>query len=116
MSELEFTFAAMATDYWKLLRSYEKVAATAPPESANRLLAQARFASSRLAVHLGNAGMELETFDGQEITPEIPVLAINAEECTNFERTVIASTVEPALLMGGRVLLHARVIGAEGDE
>lgn len=116
MSEIEETFAAMATDYWKLLRSFEKIAAAAPAGSANRLLAQARFAGSRLAGHLAGAGMELATFDGQEITPTIPVVAINADECGDYKRTVVASTVEPAIIAGGRVLLQARVVAAEGEE
>ena len=116
MSDLESTFAAMATDYWKLLRSFERIASSAPPDSVNRLLAQARFAGSRLTEHLAGAGMEIVTFDGQEITPTIPVVAINADECGEFKITVVASTVEPAVISAGRVLLQARVVAAEGDE
>lgn len=116
MPELETSFAAMATDYWKLLRSFEKVAAAAPADSTNRLMAQARFAGSRLAGHLADAGMELATFDGEEITPTIPVVAINADECGEYARTIVSSTVEPAIIAGGRVLLQARVVAAEGEE
>lgn len=116
MSEFESTFAALASDYWKLLRSFERVAASAQADSLHRLLAQSRFAGSRLSEHLDAVGMEIVTFDGQEITPTIPVVAINADECGNFKRTVVASTVEPAVVSGGRVLIEARVIAAEGDE
>lgn len=116
MSDLESIFAAMATDYWKLLRSFERIAASAPPKSSNRLLAQARFAGSRLSGHLATAGMELAIFDGQEITPTIPVVAINADECGDYKRIVVASTVEPAVVSDGKVIIQARVIAAEGKE
>lgn len=116
MSDLESIFAAMATDYWKLLRSFERIAATAPPESANRLLAQARFAGSRLSGHLADAEMELAVFDGQEMTPAIPAVAINGDECSDYKRTIVASTVEPAIISGGKVIIQARVLAAEGKE
>lgn len=116
MPEIETSFAALASDYWKLLRSFERIAASAPADRLDRLLAQSRFAGSRLREHLDAVGMEIVTFEGQEITPTIPVVAINADECGNFKRTVVASTIDPAVVSKGRVLIPARVIAAEGDQ
>lgn len=143
--DLEATLCALALDTWKLLRAYERLAAqvsatqqsgiqqSAPQHSARpssgiageRLMAPARYADARLATHLESAGLHFATFEGQEITPQIPVVAINADdlgtrddtdnEATTTRRIVVGSTLEPAIVAGARVLVMGRVIAQEED-
>lgn len=107
--------AALAVDYWKLLRAFDRAIDHVPPERARRLEAQSRFSATRLDAHLSGAGLELAVFDGREITPEIPVIAINAEECSGAGRLLVGDTVEPAVIAGPRVLALSRVVAVAGD-
>jgi len=112
---LENAVAALAVDYWKLLRAFEALVPQAGPERAARLSAQARFAAGRLTSHLEAAGLVLASFEGVEITPEIPVVAINADELADSGPAFVADTLEPAVLAGQRVIAMARVVGRTGE-
>lgn len=79
-ADAETILGALAVDYWKLLRSFERLASEAPTEKSARLQAQARFSVGRLSTHLEACGLQLATFEGQAITAEMPVVAINADE------------------------------------
>lgn len=123
-TDLEPVLCGLAVDYWKLLRAYERLAAETPDPRGQRLMAQARYADARLSVHLEGAGLLLATFEGQEITPQIPVVAINADDLGGDDRgentaaprkIVVGSTLEPAVVAGARVLAMGRVIAQEED-
>ena len=105
----------MAVDYWKLLRAFERAVGEVPEARAARFQAQARFAASRLATHLDAGGLHLGTYEGQAITPAIPVVALNADDLADEVRVVVESTVEPAVIAGNRVLALGRVIASAGD-
>lgn len=111
----ETVLGALAVDYWKLLRSFERVAADAPPDKAVRLQAQARFSANRLTAHLEASGLNLVTFDGQAITAEMPIIAINADEFDGQPGIVVESTIEPAVVAGSRVISVGRVVAAAGS-
>lgn len=112
----EPVLAALAVDYWKLLRSFERAISDMPADRIERLNAQVRYAAGRLSRHLDDCHLQLVTFDGEPLTPSIPVIAINAEELGNESRVVVQSTIEPAIVAGSRVLSTGRVIGALGEE
>ena len=113
--DLEPALCALAVDYWKLLRAYERLVADETGAKAARLSAQARYADGRLTSHLDDAGMMLMTFDGQDITPEIPVIAVNADDLASARQAIVSQTLEPAIVAGPRVLAMGRVIACEGD-
>ena len=108
----EFALASLAVDYWKLLRSFEKLVSELPDEQSARLRAQSRFSASRLASHLELSGLQLVTFEGQHISPSMPVTAVNAEDVSGLEMIIVESTIEPAVVAGSRVILSGRVIAA----
>lgn len=114
-ADSEKVFASLAIDYWKLLRSYERLVAEAPAGAAARLEAQARFASGRLAAHLESYGLQLVTFEGQLLSPQMPVVAINAEDFEGHDNLMIESTIEPAIVAGSRVVSVGRIIAQEGE-
>ncbi len=111
----ERVFAGMAIDFWKLLRSYERLVMDAPAAATTRLEAQARFAAGRLAAHLESYGLQLVTFEGQPLSPQLPVVAINAEDLEGCDNLVIESTIEPAIVAGSRVVAVGRIIAREGE-
>lgn len=112
----ELVIAGLAVDFWKLLRSFERAIGDMPADKVDRLNAQVRYAAGRLARHLEQCGLQVVTFDGEPITPAIPVIAINADELGDDGRVVVQSTIEPAVVAGSRVLSTGRVIGAMGEE
>ncbi len=102
-------WANMATDYWKLLRSCERVTENLPDERSERFAAQLRFSSGRLMQHLSVLDIELVTFEGQPFGPEIPAVAINHEEFPDAEALMVDKAIEPAIIYKGQVIHSARV-------
>lgn len=115
-SDAETILAALAVDYWKLLRSFERLASDAPADKSARLQAQARFSAGRLSSHLDACGLQLATFDGQAIAAEMPVVPINADELEGEPGVVVESTVEPAVVAGARIISVGRVVAAAGGK
>jgi len=112
--DTETILGAMAIDYWKLLRSFERLASDAPTGKSARLEAQARFSAARLSSHLDDCGLRLVTFEGHTITAEMPIVAINADEFEGQPGVVVESTIEPAVIAGSRIVSVGRVVAAAG--
>lgn len=102
--------ADLAVEYWKLMRSFERVLGQLPPERARRAEGQLRFAAGRLKINLEAAGLSLAVFDGRPLDATIPASAINADDA--LDSAIITETLEPAVLSGSRVLRTARVVVA----
>lgn len=107
--------AELAVDYWKLLKVCERLVKATPEESRKRVGAQMRYSATRLESHLKNLGIELATFEGARFGPELPVIAINADDFANSENLLIESAVDPAVIMNDKVLQNARVMLREND-
>jgi hypothetical protein len=107
----------MAVDFWKLLRVSERILAGLPEERRTRLSAQIRFSAGRLSQHLEALDISLATFEGQKFGPELPAVAINADDIEGSGEPIIDSAVEPAVVWKGKVVQNARVIlkGSEAD-
>lgn len=105
--------AELASEYWKLLRNYDRVLAAAPETLRAGLTAQAKFGARRLATILADAGMRIETFDGTPYSVNLPVTAVNADDFVEDPAPMIEQTLEPAIIFGtsaiktGRVYLRA---------
>ncbi|USI79079.1 hypothetical protein [Sphingopyxis sp. USTB-05] len=107
-NELE-NWANLAIDYWKLLRSCERISDNLSGDRSERFAAQVRFSSGRLAQHLSSLEVELATFEGQIFGPEIPAVAINHDEFDDAEPLVVDKAIEPAIICKGQVIHSARV-------
>lgn len=106
---------ALALDFWKLLKVCERLSGELPDDRRVRWEAQLRFSSGRLEKHLQALGLELHTYQGMQFGPEIPAVAVNAEDFSSAEDLTIESAIEPALILRGRVLQNARVMLKERD-
>ena len=103
-------------DYWKLLRAFEKIADSLPGDRFARVSSQVRFSAARLDDHLLALAIELLAFDGAPISSSMPVAAINADEVSGLADVIIASTLEPAVVTGTRIISHGRVVAAVRSE
>lgn len=110
------TWAKLASDYWKLLRSCERVSESLPEGRSERFAAQLRFSSGRLAQHLAALEIELATFEGQPFGPQIPAVAINHEEFADADSLIVDKAIEPAIIYKGQVVHSARVAIKKADD
>ena len=114
-NEIEHSTAAkLAVDYWKLLKVCERLVKSLPEDRRKRAGAQVRFSASRLEIHLDALGIELLTFEGLQFGPELPAIAVNADDLGNAENLLVESAIEPAVIMHGKVVQNAQVTLKEG--
>lgn len=102
--------AALAVEFWKLLRAFERAGERLPREQTARAAAQARFSASRLEGLLREAGLSLVHLDGREFEPSLPATAINIEDFEGAENLLVDMTVEPAVVQGMQVILMGKVL------
>lgn len=105
----------LALDYWKLLRTSERIISGLPEDKRTRFAAQLRFSSSRFDSHLEALGLSLPTFEGQPFGVELPAVAVNADDFETPQNLVVDSAVEPALICNGKVIQNARVMLKESQ-
>jgi hypothetical protein len=101
--------AELASEYWKLLKSFERALAIVPDEARGRLLAQARYASTRLDTILRSVGMRVVVFDGSPFEINMPAVAINADEFVGVESVLVERTIEPAIVSDMTVVITGKV-------
>ncbi len=106
----------LALDFWKLLRTAERIMAGLPEDKRIRVAAQLRFSSSRFDSHLESLGLSMPTFEGHQFGADLPAIAVNADDFESGENLIIDSAVEPALIWNGKVIQNARVMLREGQE
>ena len=109
----------LAIDYWRLLRAYDRLREKAEDGHAARFAAHSKFALGRLEASLGDAGLRLALFDGQEFHAGLPVRPLNADDFETDDETFVAYTNEPTILCDakvvvlGTVTLEKRLKGAD---
>jgi hypothetical protein len=116
-------FAQLATDYWKLMRAFDRARALVGSPHEARLDAQAKYAETRLASALDGASMRIVAYNGEIYSADLPVTAINADEFPNSDEAGlrVASTLEPAVIQDmtvirtGRVALELAAVPANKD-
>jgi hypothetical protein len=115
IADRETVSGELAVDFWKLLKTCERMLAGLPEEKRKRTGAQVRFSASRLENHLGALEIELITFEGKAFGPELPAIAINADDFESADNLIVESAIEPAVIICGRVIQNARVMLKERD-
>lgn len=101
--------ADLACEYWKLLRAFERSAGMAPEDARARLAAQARYAGAKLDSILQREGLRLIAFDGQRFEVNLPAVAVNAEDFSDAQDTLVERTLEPAVVSDDGVLVTGKV-------
>lgn len=103
----------LASEYWKLVRAFERSVTLTPDAHHNRLNAQARYSNGKLDTILGRVGIKIATFDGAEFEINLPVTAVNAEDINPTKTCIIERTLEPTVLMNDEVVLTGKVFLVE---
>lgn len=101
--------AALASEYWKLLRMLDQAIDLAPPKTKNRLQAQARYAQSRLHAILDEKDMRIISFEGRTYEPNLAASAINADDFPGENDLIVEMTLEPAVMVDMTVLKTGKV-------
>lgn len=112
-SDTDASFARLAVEHWKLIQVLHRLVHRLPIESQERVMAQIRFATGQLKTIITSREIELATFEGRRFEPNLPVIAVNAHEFASDAPLLVAETVEPAVVMGGRVLQLGKVLLSE---
>ena len=108
--------AELASEYWKLLRAFERAATLAPESARGRLTAQARYSGGRLNSLIDKAGLRLATFDGMMFEINMPAIAVNAEDVSGSQALVVERTIEPTVISKSTVILTGKVFLAPASD
>ena len=100
----------LATEYWRVLRSYKRAVVDLPIEKHARVNAQIRYAENRLTEILNENGLRLLSYEGQPYTINLPVTVVNSDDFQDEKELVIEQTLEPTVIAEGRVLSMGKVI------
>lgn len=106
--------AELAVQYWKLTKSYQNSLSHLPEKKANKARAQLRFSDGRMSSLFEKIRLEILSFESVRYSAELPVSPINADEIEDAETATIVQTIDPAVVLDGRVLRIARVM-LEGE-
>jgi hypothetical protein len=102
--------AMLATEWFKAARRALKLAIEAAPHRYERERAQLSYSHGRIQETLTLHGLRVHEFDGQPYSPSLPAEALNPEDFENEEGLVVAETVEPTVLLEGRILMRGKVV------
>lgn len=114
IDDLQNSFTDLAVEHWRLIRVLERLIDRLPVEAQARVVAQARFAASKLNGLVTQNGFQLETFDGRTFEPSLPVTAVNADEFAGDMELHVRETLEPTVLSNGHVLKLGKVTLGQG--
>ena len=107
--------AELASEYWKLLRAFERAATLAPESARGRLTAQARYGRPAHSL-IDKAGLRLATFDGMMFEINMPAIAVNAEDLSASQALVVERTIEPTVISELTVILTGKVFLAPASD
>ena len=100
----------LATEWWKSTRRLLRLAAEAAPDRVERERAQATYAARRINAALAGLGLRLADHDGQPYSPAMPAEPVNPEDFDTEEGLVVAETIEPTVLLDGRIVQRGKVV------
>ena len=102
--------ALLATEWFKCARRAMRLAQDAAPTRSERERSQLAYSSGRVREALANHDLVMHEFDGQPYSPSLPVEPVNPEDFDTEEGLLVAETVEPTLILEGRILMRGRVV------
>lgn len=106
--------AELAVQYWKLTRSYQKSLEELPEKKAAKSRAQLRFSHGKTSSVFEKLNLKILSFEDVQYSAELPVSPINADDIEGAENVTIVQTIDPAVVVNGKVLRVARVM-LEGE-
>jgi hypothetical protein len=102
--------ALVAIEWFKSARRLMRLTQETSPARVERERAQLAYALSRVDSILAQNGLRMVTHEGTEFSPELPAEPVNPEDFDNEEGLVVQETLEPTVLLHGRVVARGRVV------
>jgi hypothetical protein len=102
--------ALIASEWFKAARRLLQLTEKTTPDRVERERAQLAYASSRITDVLSQGGMRMVTHEGTAFSPQLPVEPVNPEDFDSEEGLVVHETLEPTILLQGRVITRGRVV------
>ena len=99
----------LSTEYWRLLRLFEKAVKSQPFDKRPKGTSQLRYAEGRLKAILEENGLRLISYDQSTYSPNLPVTVVNEDNVHGNEGLVIEETLEPTILAHGEVVTMGKV-------
>ena len=100
--------AKLTSEYWRLLRNYERLMANLPPN--NRTMSTYRNSERKMNAILEDQGIKIISYEKQEYSPNLAVTILNGDEFENNEGLVISQMTEPTVMQGDRILIIGKAI------
>lgn len=100
----------VTSEWFKAARRLSRLTREATPARAGREHAQLDYARRRIEAALAEIGLLMVTHDGADYSPQIPAEPVNPEDFDSEERLVVQETLEPTVVLDGRVIARGRVI------
>ena len=105
-----WALAILASEWFRTARRLMRVTQQNSPTSIERERAQLAHARSRIDDALAQNGLRMVTHDGAFFSAELPVEPVNPEDFDTEEGLVVQETIEPTVVLNGRVVIRGRVV------
>ena len=102
--------ALIASEWFKAARRLMRLTQDTSPDRVERERAQLAYSSSRINGVLSQNGLRMVTHEGAAFSPQLPAEPVNPEDFDNEEGLVVHETLEPTILLDGRVIARGRVV------
>jgi hypothetical protein len=105
--------ALVASEWFKSARRLMRLTQEASPARMERERAQLTYAQGRIDGALAKNGLRMITHEGEKFSPQLPVEPVNPEDFDSEEGLMVQETIEPTVLLHGRVVARGRVVLAK---
>lgn len=102
--------ALVASEWFKAARRLSRLTQETAPGRVERERAQLAYAHGRIEGVLAKNGLRMVTHEGAEYSAQLPVEPVNPEDFDSEEGLVVQETLEPTVLLDGRVVARGRVV------
>ena len=105
----------IVSEWFKAARRLMRLTKETSPARVERERAQFAYSWSRIDDVLSQNGLRMVTHEGTAFTPQLPAEPVNPEDFSNEEGLVVQETLEPTVLLHGRVIARGRVVLARAE-
>ena len=113
---MQLAIAEIAAESWRYGQALHKVLRKLDVMDAERFSRQYEYFASRVERAVAAAGVTVLDLSRQPYSVGLPVQAMNLEEFDEDEALIITQTIEPVIMLDGRVLKTGMVMVDASDD
>lgn len=114
--KMQLAIAEIAAESWRYGQALHKVLRKLDVMDAERFSRQYEYFASRVERAVATAGVTVLDLSRQPYSVGLPVQAMNLEEFDEDEALIITQTIEPVIMLDGRVLKTGMVMVDASDD